>query len=294
MNRDALVDFDSLWDYDHPEASERAFRDLLPAAEASGDATYTVELLTQIARAQGLQGHFDDAHTTLAQAAQRLNVAQPRAHIRYLLERGRVFNSSGDREQARPLFLEAWDLAQVNGEVACAVDAAHMLGIIEPLDQQIIWSQRALEMAEASDDAAAQRWRGPLYNNLGWTCFDTGRYEAALDLFRRDARFRHDTGQIRESRMARWAVGRALRALERDEEARMVQETLLAELRNAGHEDGYVYEELGELLYAAEETDAARDYFARAYRLLSQDDWLQSHEAERLDRLRALGIAAKA
>jgi tetratricopeptide (TPR) repeat protein len=289
MTRDGLTDFDSLWDYEHPEASERAFRDLLPAAEAAGDATYTAELLTQIARAQGLQGHFEEAHRTLAQAAQRLNAAGPRAHIRYLLERGRVFNSSGDRAQARPAFLDAWDLAREHGELAYAIDAAHMLGIVEPLDRQVEWSRRALDLAEASDDPAAQRWRGPLYNNLGWTYFDTGRYNDALDMLRRDARFRHDTGQIREARIARWAVGRTLRALERYDEARMVQEALLAELENGGHEDGYVYEELGELLLAAGDADGARPYFAKAHALLSKDAWLVTHEAPRLDRLRALG-----
>jgi hypothetical protein len=50
-----LPDFDALWDYDDPAASERAFRALLPIAEASGDRNYHVELLTQIAQAEGLR-----------------------------------------------------------------------------------------------------------------------------------------------------------------------------------------------------------------------------------------------
>ena len=50
----ALTDFDSLWNYEAPARTEAAFRALLPAAEASGDAEHHIQLLTQIARAQGV------------------------------------------------------------------------------------------------------------------------------------------------------------------------------------------------------------------------------------------------
>ncbi|MFN8565329.1 MAG: hypothetical protein U0703_27730 [Anaerolineae bacterium] len=44
--------FDALWDYDHPAETEKTFRALL----AQTDGARRFELLTQIARAQGLQG----------------------------------------------------------------------------------------------------------------------------------------------------------------------------------------------------------------------------------------------
>lgn len=288
MSRESLVDLESLWDFQHPDVSERAFRDLLPAAQAAGDVTRYAELLTQIARAQGLQGHFDQAHTTLAQAARQLPNANPSAHIRYLLERGRVFHSSGDDGQARPAFLDAWELARQHGEDNAAIDAAHMLGIISSPEDQRRWNEQALALAEAASDDRARNWLGPLYNNLGWSCYEAGRYEEALSLFRRGLRFRHESGQIREARLARWAVGRTLRALEQYEEALHVQEALRDELECCGHEDGYVYEELGEILLATGQPDEASPYFDHAYTLLSQDDWLTDHEPERLARLRAL------
>jgi hypothetical protein len=52
--RSALPDFDRLWDYDHPEVSEQAFREILPLANSPDAEQYRLELLTQIARAQGL------------------------------------------------------------------------------------------------------------------------------------------------------------------------------------------------------------------------------------------------
>src|SRR5688500_531281 len=86
MRQGDLPDFDKLWDYNDPAATEQKFRALLPQAEASGDPSYRAQLLTQVARAQGLQRKFDDAHATLDQVVQ-VDDSLPR--VRYLLERGR-------------------------------------------------------------------------------------------------------------------------------------------------------------------------------------------------------------
>src|SRR5256885_1926355 len=97
-----LPNFDALWDYDHPVTSESRFRALLPQAEAAGDAAYRAELLTQIARTEGLQGRFAAAHQTLDTVEALLTSDLVTARLRYLLERGRVFNSAGAPEPARP------------------------------------------------------------------------------------------------------------------------------------------------------------------------------------------------
>jgi hypothetical protein len=166
---DQLPNFDLLWDYDNPQATEHAFQELLPRARAAGQADYLAALLTQLARAQGLQRSFDAAHRTLDEVETLRASASARTGIRYALERGRVFNSAGQPDRARAYFLQAWDLARARGEEAYAIDAAHMLGIVEPPDQQLHWNQRALAMAERSTDARARRWRGSLHNNIGWT-----------------------------------------------------------------------------------------------------------------------------
>jgi hypothetical protein len=131
-------DFDALWNYADPAESERAFIALLPAARSSGDAAYLGQLLTQVARAQGLRDKFDEARSTLDEVTD-LTGAAPLVRIRYLLERGRVFNSSGRADDSRPLFLDAWQLASAAGEEYHAADAAHMLGIVEPSERQLEW-----------------------------------------------------------------------------------------------------------------------------------------------------------
>jgi tetratricopeptide (TPR) repeat protein len=188
-------DFYRLWDYDRPERSEQQFRSLLPAAEATGEPSYMAELLTQIARAQGLQRHFDAAHRTLDEAEALLGEGAARPMVRYLLERGRVFNSARQPGRARPLFLEAWQLATGHRLDFYAIDAAHMLAIIEPPDQHLHWNQLALDLAEGSADPRARNWRGSLHNNIGWSYHDRGQYQEALESFRTALAYRREQGR---------------------------------------------------------------------------------------------------
>src|SRR3954471_16354497 len=150
----ALPDFDALWDYDHPQASEQAFLGILPGV-AGATEPYRLELLTQIARAQGLQRRFADAHRTLDEVEEHLADAPARVRLRFLLERGRVLNSSGKPDEARPLFRQAWEFSRSQGEDALAIDAAHMLGIVELPEAQLAWNLCALALAERSPDPRA-------------------------------------------------------------------------------------------------------------------------------------------
>lgn len=281
-------DFDALWDYDHPAETETRFRELLPSA-ASGD-SYHLELLTQIARAQGLQRQFEAAHRTLDDMLALLTADQPVAHIRYWLERGRIFNSSKQGEQAWPCFVQAWELARLAGEDGYAVDAAHMLGIAEATpEKQMEWNLRALALAESSPQPRAQKWLGSLYNNIGWTYHDAGQYAPALEIFQKALRWRETHGPAPQMRIARWCVARALRSLGQVAEALAQQFTLQHELEAEGGQDGYVSEEIGECLLLLNRAAEARPYFARAYAVLSQDPWLAENEPERLRRLKKLG-----
>src|SRR5688572_29592215 len=111
-----LPDFDKLWDYGNPAKTESAFREILPAARDSGNSGYLIELLTQVARTHSLRKQFDQAHRLLDEAEGLLKPDLKRARVRYLLERGRAFNSARDVKKAKPLFLEAWELARTAGE----------------------------------------------------------------------------------------------------------------------------------------------------------------------------------
>ncbi len=283
--------FDTLWDYDQPALSESRFRAHL--AQLPVGAPPYVELLTQIARAQGLQRHFDAAHATLDQVAAVLVDQPAHSQVRYQLERGRVFNSAGDRQMAQQYFTAAWSLAQQHGEEYYAIDAAHMLAIVTPLPEQHGWNLQALALVEKSSDPRVAKWLGSLHNNIGWTEFEAGNFAVALTHFQQALAAREAQGNPGAIHIARWCVAKALRTLGRPEEALPIQQALLAEDEASDSSDGYVYEELGECYLALAAPSLAQPYFARAYQLLAQDEWLVAQEAARLARLQILGNAAE-
>jgi tetratricopeptide (TPR) repeat protein len=281
--------YDDLWDFDDPVATEERFRRILPEVSRRGDVDAELQLLTQIARAQGLQRRFDEARETLETVEQRLPAAATPARTRWLLETGRMINSSGDPVAAGPPFVAAWNLCGELGLDGLAVDAAHMAAIVDASPGTDEWHRRALELAEGSPDPDARRWLGSLANNMGWAAHDAGRFDEALGLFERGAAFREEQGDEAGLRIARWTVARAKRSLGRLEEALAEQEALRSAIEAAGaSEDGYVSEEIGELLLALGRAEDARPHFADAARLLGSDPWIAEREPERLRRLEEL------
>ena len=284
-----LEELDRLWDFDDPAGSEQRFLALLPRARQERDGAFLGEVLTQLARAQGLQRRFGEADRTLDEGAAAVRADDERGRVRLLLERGRVANSARREGYGRLQFTEAWERARAVGEDGLAVDAAHMLGIVEPPESAREWNERAMELAQTSPDPRARRWFGSLANNMGWTRHDAGDYDEALSLFQVALEERRRDGTPNQVRIARWCVGRCLRSLGRVEEALAEQQVLAAELDAAGEVDGYVDEEVGECLLALGRGDEAGLYFSRAYAELSGDAGLQATEPERLEHLRSLG-----
>ena len=136
---------------------------------------------------------------------------------------------------------------------------------------------------------ASGRWRGSLWNNIGWARFDTGDLDGALAAFETALRARREQGRPGETRVAEWCVARCVRALGRPAEALAVQERLAEEAAAAGDpESGFGAEEIGECLLDLDREEEARPYLARAAELLGADAWLAEHEPDRIARLRRL------
>jgi tetratricopeptide (TPR) repeat protein len=286
----SLPDFDKLWDYGSPQQTEIKFRELIPLAMESGNISYFAQLLTQVARAEGLQGKFKEAHNTLDTVEAMLTAKLVVPTVRYLLEKGRVFNSNNEKDKAKHLFLDAWKIARAEGQDFYAVDAAHMLGITETPENQIEWNIRAIELAEKSLDEKANNWLGALYNNTGWSYHNLGQYEKALDLFERGLKWRQQRDNEATTRISKWTVGRVYRSLGRIDDAIKIQKELEQEFIDKGLEqDGYVYEELAECYLIEDEREEAQKYFKLAYEYLSKDEWLKANEPDRIERLKELG-----
>jgi tetratricopeptide (TPR) repeat protein len=116
-----------------------------------------------------------------------------------------------------------------------------------------------------------------------------GDYESALRIFEKAESHFRERGAADRLRIAQWTVARCLRSMDRIEEALSKQMTLKAEFDSISGSDGYVEEEIGECLLLLKREGEAKPFFARAYELLSQDEWMMENEPERMKRMRELG-----
>ena len=282
-----LVNLRSLWDFDHPDVSEKRFRDLVLESDGKVSCDFHCEILTQVARAQGLQRNFDGSRVTLHQVRDLLDESTPKARIRYFLELGRLENSSGDPECAKPHFTMALKLAQEAGEDFLAVDAAHMMGIVEKGEKSLEWNEKAIAMAEASSEPDARNWLASLYNNTAWTYHDMGQYDRALALFEKALAFREMQGGQGPILIARWCIARCLRSMGQVERALVLQRELEAIHTNLGNHPGFVFEEIAECLLLLGKKEESKPYFAKAYEALSKDPWIDKSRVERLREMSA-------
>jgi tetratricopeptide (TPR) repeat protein len=245
------TDFTELWDFSDPAASELRFRQAAQDADDPSRTAERLEALTQVARALGLQGRYDEARAVLGSveddpsrsrlAGAASYVVQSRLH----LERGRVHRSSGAVGPAAECFEDAAVLAREAGDVGLEIDALHMQVVVETVPEAAVrLSRRALRLARSSQDPAARRWEASLLNNLGCALVDAGQLDQALSTFTEAVDLRARQGQRRETQIGRWMVAWTLRLLGRDAEALAEQRALKDELVADGVEDPYVDEEI--------------------------------------------------
>ena len=219
-------DIESFWEYSDPAASEQRFRAALPTA--AGDER--LELLTQVARTHSLRKDFAKAHRQLDAIEKELPGAGPRPRIRYFLERGRTFNSAGQRDAAREHFERAWTLGRESGEEGLAVDAAHMVANTRSgTAEGVAWNEKALALARGSKHAKAQALVPAIYNNMAWDLHDLKRYDEALPAFQSALDEWTRRGRPRQIQVAKWSVAQCLRSMKREGEAVAIERALEAE-----------------------------------------------------------------
>ncbi len=281
---ETFFDLDSRWDFDDPALSEIRFREFLAANQ---DPDLQAEGVTQLARSLGLQKKFWEAMEQLDSLEGRELSA--RSRVRFLLERGRVLNSSGHQDRAEPFFVQAWDLARECGEDGLAVDAAHMVAIVKSDNGAVEWNEKALELSGSSADPKARKWRASLLNNLAWTYHYAGDDAKALPMFEEARQLREESGDVSQERIARYCIGRCLRTLGRVQEALDIQLNFIKDLDGKGM--GFGEEEAGECLLLLGREDEARPWFKAAHEKMTQTGAIEGEHA-RLERIRKLAEGA--
>ena len=273
-----------LWDFDDLGATEQRLRaqlELEPSDEGRG------EVLTQLARVEGLRGEFEAGDRLAGEAEAHAGTSAVVA-VRVDLERGRLLRSAGKRDAALPLFESAFAKAVDACEWFLAADAAHMAALAAGnRDGLVAWTLQGIALADERE--AASYWLAPLLNNLGWEYHDAGEHGPALDAFERALAARErDPANRSAIEIARYAVGKTLRALGRSDEAIPLLERAVTWAVGKGASDGWFHEELAEEYAAVGRTGDAREQARLALPLLLDADPALADDAERSRRLRSL------
>jgi tetratricopeptide (TPR) repeat protein len=210
----------------------------------------------------------------------------PRARVRYLLERGRAFNSSGQAHKALPFFEQAWELGRSAGETRLEFDALHMIAIGQPDPaRKVEWNLRGI--AAVRQTPSQQGWLPAFYNNLGEAYAAQEDYENALKAFRDMAALDTDAGKPPELYTQK-DIAKMLRKLGRVEEAMALLIALHKELDRKGQPDGWIDEELAECLLVSGRDAEAKPLFVRAYEAQKNDPWVLKNEPSKLNRMKHL------
>ncbi|MCW2771779.1 MAG: hypothetical protein JWN91_105 [Nocardioides sp.] len=231
-----MTDATSLWDFDDPAGSERRLRDAADIAEGAD----RLVLLTQVARALGLQERYDAGHALLDD----LTLNDDEVAARVSLERGRLLRSAGDPEAARPHFDAAERSAAEAGLDVLRIDAIHMQALVADPADRLAVNERALEIVAQSGDPIARNWDASLLNNIGMVHAEADDFATALAVFEQALAARERQGDPEGIRVARWMVAWALRNLGHHADALTMQREIKAELDAEGRTDPFVDEEL--------------------------------------------------
>ncbi len=294
----AVQDFDKVWGkIAQPDLIEQAFLEFLPQAEQLEDKSTYLQLLSQLGLAQALLKKFDLAHATLDKAKNQLQPEHDLAHVRILLERGRVFQQEGDLAKARVYYERSFDASVASKIDDQTINAAHMIALVaEKVEDRIKWNQHAIDLAMASHDPKAHRWLGSVWNNLGTNYFETKQFDKALFAFEKTLEFRKQEQYAPNIRFAQFRVAQLLRIVGHVEKALQMQQQLLVAYNKMEAEKsidmpmdmfiltrGWIYEEFIEIYHVA-----IKVYAHLAYKDLSLNEMFARSEPARLDRLKKL------
>ena len=271
------------FNYDDPAATEAHFSQIFQEAQRTGDVAAAAEILTQVARAQALQGHLQQAAQTLDRAA-AMPTDAVRPRVRLLIERGRLWRRQKQPGQARSAFERAYTMAISEHQDALAADATHMLALLQPYEEAEVWTDRGLTLAEGSAEPRVRRWVGVLANNWGWRLDEAGDHAGAALAFARALAARRIEGDAAEISASEFALAVQLRKLGHSNQALAILDRLLREATSAGELLGEILVERIENLEALGRNEEARRSAEDALRVLTG----HKDAARQIERLRTL------
>ena len=256
-----------LWDFDDLDLSERRFTEQL---EREADDAGRAEVLTQLARVEGLRDAFERCGDLLDEA-ERVGGGEPSWTCAWPSSAAGCCVRAATRPAAYPLFVSAFERGTAAGEYYLAATRRTWRRSQRRTTRAFAPGRRA-GSSSASGKPAAAYWRGPLLNNLGWTLHERGRERRGAGGVRaRPCGSRgRPVGRVRVE-IARYAVAVALRAVGRASEAADQSERAVAWSLRSGRDAPYFHEELAEDYAALGRVEAAAEHARRALELFGSD-----------------------
>jgi len=150
--------------------------------------------------------NFDRAKTLLDQAEQLAKANAPSLLGEVALRRGTLAFLKDDSVAAKDAYRETLSLSRAGHDPYLEAAALGSLGLIatreERYDESIDWNSQALRLSES---LGAQASVARILGNLGWSHFELGDFDGALDLYQQGAALSKQSGLLNDQ--VYWIVG---------------------------------------------------------------------------------------
>ena len=231
-------------------------------AREEGDSSIITEAYAMVARCYLIQGRIDQGQPYLLKAVGTATQDQPLGWSRYLGVRGRFEWQNDYYNKATETFKEMYHYCREHDLAERAIDAAHMVAITGTPTEQVEWSHKAIEEAEASGITS---WLGPLWNNLGYTYEEMEEYDKSLQAYLNARDYHYKYGDELNRLIADWALGHAYRLTGNLDKAEKLLKPLPERFQELENYEflGWSQKELGEI-------ESARGNYLPAARLMKE------------------------
>jgi tetratricopeptide (TPR) repeat protein len=268
--------------------SEEALEIYMATADAASNEknnSNLVEAYSQVARCYLSTKRKEEGREWLARAAEVATDQEPEGWSRYLGVRGR-FEWQDAAEEAKAIspkapvaagtFKEMYQFCMANDLFNRGVDAANMMSITGGMEERIEWGIRGIEAAEKGN---VKSWLAPLWNNLGWTYDDLGRYEESLEALKKAREYHYKKENELAKLIADWSVGHAYRMTGQLDSASSWMNEVYDWAAKRYDQDskpenaewvGFSHRELGDLALAQGDRKTALEHLKKAKKYLAE------------------------
>ncbi len=266
--RPLLDEADSTFNSGNYEQARSIYERVEDKAMAVNHDSYITEARSMIARCYLITGKKEEGRPWLEKAEEKASPDNPQGWSRFLGVKGRFQWQDDKKNEATETFKGMYEYCSERELHNRAIDAAHMVAIAGTPEEQIEWALKGIKEAEEGNVTG---WLAPLWNNLGWTYEDQGKYQESLEAYLNAREYHWRYGTERNKLIADWAVGHAYNKLGKHDEAAQWLRPVLAwcERINEVEFRGLTCQELGDIERANKNYKAAYDYYVQAERDLT-------------------------